>query len=198
MSSSETGVDDELAVDAGNAHLAYRTAEGQVGGSESGGGCKACEGVGLGVLVGADEAHLHEHLKMEIIRPQGADGPVDETGYEDLVIRGFAFTLQKTSGETPGGIILFTIIHCEGHEVCALLYFLGCTYGGEHHGASHFDNGRTVRLLGEFAGLDFDHAAVREFDLFVDDVHFYCFLYVFLLKKRMAPPLGATPCVFLL
>ena len=39
------------------------------------------------------------------------------------------------------------------------------------------------RLLGEFAGLDFDHAAVRELDFLVDNVHFIVFLNVFLLKK---------------
>ena len=95
----ESGVDYKLTVDTGHAHFADRASEGEIGSCERCGCGEACQGVGLNVLLGADEAHLHKNFQMEIIRPQGADGPVYETGDEHLVVRGLAFTLEEASGE---------------------------------------------------------------------------------------------------
>ncbi len=46
----EAGVDDEFAVDAGNAHLAHWTAEGEVAGCECCRSCKSCKSIGLDIL----------------------------------------------------------------------------------------------------------------------------------------------------
>ena len=145
-------------------------------------GCGCCQtgqSVGLGVLVSGNKAEIDENLEMEIVRPQGPDGTVYETCDEDLVVGGFALALHETAGIPSRGEILLTVVYRKGHEIGALLDFLGCADGGEDHCASHLHDSRTVRLLGEFSGLDLDHAAVRELDLFRDNVH-YCFLYVFI------------------
>ena len=178
----ETGVDDELTLHAGHAHLGNGTAERQVGGGEGGGSGQAGEGVGLGVLVRGNEGQVDEYLQVEVLRPQGTDGAVHQAGDEDLVVRRFALALHETAGIAACGEIFLPVVHGEGHEVGALLDFLRCADGGEDHRASHLHDSGTVRLLGEFSGLDLDHAAVRELDLFRDNVH-YCFLYVFITAR---------------
>ena len=175
----ETGIDHELAVDAGDTDLGNRTAEGQVGGGEGGGGGQAGEGVGLDVLLRGDEHDVHEDLEMEVIRPEGADRTVHQAGDEHLVIGGTALALEETAGETAGRIILFTIIYGEGHEVGTLLDFLRAGDSGEQHRAAHLHHRGTGGLLGQFAGLDLDHPTVGQFDLLVDDVHLFYFCYVF-------------------
>ena len=204
----EAGVNDEFAIDAGHADFRDRAAERQVGSGEGCGSSQAGECIGLGVLVSGDKAEVDEHLEVEIVRPERPDGTVDKTGDEDLVVRGLALALHEAAGIPSRGEILLTVVHREGHEIGALLDFLGCADGGEDHGASHLHDSRTVRLLGEFSGLDLDHAAVRELDLFRDNVH-YCFLYVFitagkrtvrvpdLSKKRGGLPMESFPLVFL-
>ncbi len=174
----ETGVDHELAVDAGDADLGDRTAERQVGGGEGAGSGEAGEGVGLDILLRGDEVDVHEDLEMEVIRPQGTDGTVHEAGDEHLVVRGTALALEETAREPAGGIILFTIIYGEGHEVGTLLDFLRAGDGGEQHRASHLHHRGTGGLLGQFSGLDLDDPTVGQLDLLLDDVHLFCFCYV--------------------
>ena len=195
----EVRVDDEFTANAAHAHLGNRTAERQVGGGKGAGGGQAGEGIRLDVLLGGDQTDVYENFQVEIIRPQRADGTVHQAGDEHLVVGGLALALQEAAGETPCGIVLLTVVHGEGHEIGAFLYFFGTGHGGEDHRSSHLDNGGAGGLLGQFAGLDLDHAAVREFDCFLDYVH-YCFsiasLYVFFIKKGMVPP-GNHPSFFL-
>ena len=175
----ETGIDDELAVDAGDAHFGDRAAERQVGGGEGGGGGEAGEGVGLDVLLRGDEVDVHEDLEMEVIRPQGTDRTVHEAGDQHLVVRGAAFALEETARKPAGGIILFAIIYGEGHEIGSLLDFLRAGDGGEEHGATHLHHRGTGGLLGQLSGLDLDDPTVGQLDLLVDDVHWFYFCYVF-------------------
>ncbi len=127
---------------------------------------------------------------MEIIRPKGTDGPVYKAGHQHLIVGGLAFALEETAGEAACGIILFPVIYGEGHEVGTLFYFFRSAYCGQQHCATHLYDCGTVCLLGKFAGFDFNHAAVRELDLFVDDVH-YCFLLRLL--KKDGSPIGSHP-----
>ena len=173
----EVGVDDELSVDAGDAHLGDRAAERQVGGGEGGGGGQAGQGIRLDVLLRGDQHNVHEDLEMEVIRPQRTDRTVHKAGDEHLVVRRTALALEETARETAGGIILFTIIYGEGHKVGSLLDFLRAGDGGEQHRATHLHHGGSGGLLGQFAGFDLDHPTVGQFDLLVDDVHCY-FCYV--------------------
>ena len=156
----ETGVDDEFTVDAGYANLAHGTAEGQVAGGKGGRCGQTGKGIRLDVFLCRDEHYIHKDLQVEVLRPQRADGTVHKTGDEHLIVRGAAFALEETSGETAGGIVFFTIIHGEGHEVRTLFHLRGAGDGGEQHGATHFHNGRTGSLFGEFSGFDLDYPTV--------------------------------------
>ena len=184
----EPGIDDKLAVDTCHADLGYGTAERQVAGSKGRRCGQAGKSVGLSVLIGRDKAHIYEYFQVEILGPQRAQGPVDKACDQNLVVRRFAFPLEEAAGKASCGIILLSVIHCEGHEIGALFNFFCSANCGEQHGAAHFYDCGTVGLLGKLAGFDFDHAAVRELDFFVDNVH-YCFLYVFLLCGFSGVPL---------
>ena len=168
---AEGRVDDPLAVDPCDADFGDGTAEGQVGSGEGAGGGQAGEGVGLDVLLGGNQADVDEDFQVEIIRPQRADGAVDQTGDEHLVVGGTAFALEETSGETAGGIVLFAVVYGKGHEISAFLDLFGACDGGQEHGATHLDDGRTVGLLGKFAGFDLDDPSVGQRDLLSNDVH---------------------------
>ena len=74
----EVRVDHELAVYPAHAYLGDRASERKVGCREGAGGSKACERIGLDVVLGRDEGYVHEHLEVEVIRPEGTDRPVYE------------------------------------------------------------------------------------------------------------------------
>ena len=156
----KAGIDHELPVDAGDTDLGNGTAERQVGGREGAGGGQAGEGVGLDVLLRGDEVDIHEDLQVEVIRPQGADRPVDQTGDEHLVVGGTAFTLEESAGEAACRIVLLAVVHGKRHEIRAFFHFFGTGDGGEQHGAAHFHHGGTGGLLGQLAGFDLDYPTV--------------------------------------
>ena len=113
---------------------------------------------------------------MEIVGEEGTQGTVDQTGDEDLMLRGTGLALEETAGEATHGGVFFLIVNGERHEVNVLSHFFLGANGSQEHRVVHADHGSTVGLLGQLAGLDFNHAAVAEIEFFSDNVHFfYCF-----------------------
>ena len=170
----ESGVDHELAVDAADADLVDGTSEREVAGREGARRRKACKGIRLDVFLSRDKGNVDEHFRVEIIRPERPDGAVDQAADEDLIVARLAFPLHKTAGEASCGIILFFVVYGEGHKVGAFLHFRSGCHGGEKHSATHLHDSGSGGLLGQFAGLDLNHAAIREFDLLVDYIHSNC------------------------
>ena len=97
---------------------------------------------------------------MEIVREERTEGPVDKAGDQNLIIRGLAFPFHESAGEASRSIILFLVVYLEGKEIHVVSDFRGTCYSREEHRSSHLDYYGTVRLLGEFAGLDLDYPTV--------------------------------------
>ena len=104
-------------------------------------------------------------LQVEVIGPEGTDGAVHKAGYENLIVAGTALPLEEASGEAPGGVVFFTVVNGKGHEVGAFLNLFCASYCGQEHGASHLNHCASGGLLGQFAGFDFNHSAVRQGDV---------------------------------
>ena len=178
----ESRVDYELAVDTAYANLGDRAFERQVRGGQGAGCGKSGKRVRLYVLLSGDQGDIHEGLEVVVRWPERPDRTVDETGDKNLIIRGFSFSLHKSARETACGIILFLVVNGQRHEIRTLLDFLCCADRCQKHRASHLYHCGAIRLLGQFTGLDFNHPSVRQFDLFVYDIHLFLF--------SPPPPLG--------
>ena len=156
----ERRIDLELSVDPGDAYLGDRTEERKVAARESCRCSKSCESIRLDVLFGRDEPDVDEYCKVEIIREQRPEGPVDETCDKYFVIGGLALPLHETARKTSCGIKLFLVIHLEWKEVCVFCRFFCACNSGKEHRASHLYHCRTVCLLGNLTGFDFDYPTV--------------------------------------
>ena len=164
------GVDDVLAVEVAHAHLANGAVEGNVAHGEGRSSGQGGQLVGHGVVVTTDKGDVHLHLGVEVVGEKGTQGAVDQTGDEDLMLRGACLALEETAGEATHGGVFFLVVNGERHEVDVLAHLALGAYGGQKHRVVHADNGSAVGLFGQLAGLDFDHAAV---------VVFYCFLLLY-------------------
>ena len=169
----EGRVDYKLSADAANANLTYRTAERQVGSCECAGSSEACKCVRLNILLCRNKCYIYKYFEVEITWPERADRTVNKAADENLVVACLSFPLHKSAREASCGIEFLLIIHCKWHEVSTFLDFLRSANRGEEHSASHLYYCGTVCLLGKFTGFDFNHAAIREFNLLVNYVH-YC------------------------
>ncbi len=182
------GVDDILAVEVAHAHLADGTVEGDVADGEGRSGSQSGQLVGHGVFIAADKGDADLHLGVEVVGEEGTQGTVDQTGDENLMLRGTGLALEETAGEATHGGVFFLIVNGEGHEVDVLAHLFLRADGGQKHCVVHADNGSAVGLFGQLTGLDFDHAAIAEIELFSDNVH--CFL---LFSITLPQPQGPSP-----
>ena len=106
----EGGVDDVFVTDEGDANLGDRAVERDVGHADGSRGGQSCKGIGSHVLLCGEQVHLHDGLGMVVIREQGTQGAVDQTGDKHLVVGGLGFTLEETTGELAGGIVFFAVV----------------------------------------------------------------------------------------
>ena len=173
------GVDDILAVEVAHAHLADGTVEGDVADGEGRSGSQSGQLVGHGVFIAADKGDADLHLGVEVVGEEGTQGTVDQTGDENLMLRGTGLALEETAGEAAHGGVFFLVVDGEGHEVDVLAHLLLRADGSQEHRVVHADNGSAVGLFGQLAGLDFDHAAVAEVETLSDNVFVHVFFIVF-------------------
>ena len=112
--------------------------------------------------------HIYPLMKVQYyVNPENADltgielsRVLEKNMDEHFVVTGTALPLKEPTGETAGGIILFAVIHGEGHEVRTFFHLSGAGNGGKQHGATHFHNSGAGGLLGQFSGLDLDYPTV--------------------------------------
>ena len=143
----EGGIDHQLAVNAGNAHLGDRAGERHVRYGQRRRSGQSGQRVGHNVLVGRDEVDLYEYLGVEIRREQRAQRAVDQSRNQDFVIRRAGLTLEEASGETArSGVFLF-VFDRQRHEIAVGFGLLGGNYGGQQHRVPLFHNDRPVGLL---------------------------------------------------
>ena len=183
----ESGVDDEITVDAGHTHLRNRTVEGNIGASQGGRGGKTGEGVGHVYTVGAEERDVDIHLGVIVGGEEGAEGTIHQARGKDLVVAGTAFALGETTGEASHGRVLFFVVTLQRHEIGAGYSVFGTANGSEKHGVVHAQHHCAVGLLRELTGLDADGASVRQRDCFGNNVHLITCNRV--MRKRGGMPL---------
>jgi len=150
----EGGVDDKLAVDASHTNLRNRIVKRNVGTSHSCGGGKTGQCVGLVHAIGGEEHHLHINLAVIVRREERAQGTVDQTGDEDLLIAGFALTLSESARETACSTVLLTIVYLQRHEICSRNCLFGCANGSKQYGVAHTQDSSAISLLRNLSGFN--------------------------------------------
>ena len=105
---------------------------------------------------------------MVIAGEKRTEHAVNQTGCEDFIVRGTAFTLEEAAGEASERGEFFLVFNLKGHKVHALAGILGRHYSGKEHRVAHAHFNRSIGLLGQLASLDCDLAAIRKFDGFLD------------------------------
>ena len=114
-------VDDELVVDDADADRADRAVEGDVRERERAAGAVDAEDVGVVLLVGRVDERDDLRLVAEGLREQRADGAVDLTGGQDLLLGGAAFALDEAAGDAPAGVGELAVFNGQREEVDAFL-----------------------------------------------------------------------------
>ena len=168
---AEGGVDDELTVDAGHANLRDGTLEGDIADSQSGRGCKACQGIGHVLTIGREEDYVDIHFSVIVAGEKGTQSAVHQTASENLVVVGLTLTLRETAGETSGCEILLSVLYLQGHEICTGNGIFGGTNGGQEHRVVHAEHHGSIGLFGQFPGLDADGSSIRQLDCLCNYVH---------------------------
>ncbi len=118
---------------------------------------------------------------MVVVGEKGAEYAVDQTCGEHFIVACAAFAFEETAGETAGCRKFLFVFNLQGHKINTLSCFLGRDNRGQEHGVAHANLNRSIRLLGQLAGLDGNFPAVRQRDGFLKDIH-KCLLYLFFLE----------------
>ena len=149
-------VDDQPAVDAADAHGAHRAQERHR--REHQRRRRAVDGQDVvGVhLVGRERGHDDLDLVLVALRPQRPDRPVDHAGRQDRLLSRASLALEESARDLAGGVGLLLDVDREREEVRPLTTLGPADRGGEHHGAFLLHQDRSVRLLGDGAGLEAD------------------------------------------
>ena len=108
---------------------------------------------------------------MIVAGEERAQGAVHETACEDFVIVGLALTLGESTGESAGCIILLSVLHLQGHEVCSGNGIFCGANGGQEHGVVHAQHDGSIGLFGQFPGLDADGSSIRQLDCLSNYIH---------------------------
>ena len=184
-------VDDELAIDAADAHGADRAGERDVGKAEGGGGAVHREDVGVVFTIGAEQDGDDLGVVEIAFREERPQRAVGHAAGEDFLFGGAAFAFEVTTGENAGGGGFFLVFHGEREPGLAGFHLGGGDGGDEDDGVTAADGDGTVGEFGKFAGFDRDRIGsdvARE----CMDVH-YCFLSSFLLFFSAYSPHGGMP-----
>ena len=158
------GVHHELSIHAAHAHLGNRALEGDVGNGDSGRSCETCEAVGQEVLVAGNQGYNDLGFSVEILREEGTDGAIDQTGDENLILGRACLAFEETAGETTHGTVFFLVFHLKGHEISAFNGLFFATHGCEQHGVAHGDDSSAVGLLRQLAGFNRNHTTVTDIE----------------------------------
>ena len=122
--SRERRVDDELVLDAADAHGADRAVERDLAEVEGRRGAERGEHV-VGVLEVDGQHGGHDvDLVHEALREQRPDGPVDLARREDGLLAGPRLALDEAAGDLAGGVVPLLDIDREGEEILPLAAFV--------------------------------------------------------------------------
>jgi hypothetical protein len=188
-------VDDELAVDAADAHRADRAGEGDVGQAEGGGGAVHREHVGVVLTIGAEQDGDDLGVVEITLREERPQRAVGHAAGEDFLFGGAAFALEVTTGENAGGGGFFLVFHGEREPGLAGLHLGGGNGGDQDDGVTAADGDGTVGEFGKFAGFD-RHRVGSDLDRSGMDVHFFFLFFFFQCGRARAAGLPGGHSVF--
>ncbi|OAV66016.1 hypothetical protein Barb6_02699 [Bacteroidales bacterium Barb6] len=156
----ESGIDNELAVDACNAHFRDRPVERNVGNSQSGGGSQSGKRIRHVFAVGREQYDIYKNLSMIVVRKERAQGTINQTGRKNFIVGSPAFPPRETAGETSESGELFLVLHLQRHKVCPRICLFGSRHGGKQYSVVHSNGNRTVGLFRQFPCFDGDRSPV--------------------------------------
>ena len=147
-------VDDQLALDARDAHRADRPEERERRDRERGGGAVDGEDVVRHDHVGRQHGADDLHLVLEALRPERPDRAVDHARGERRALGGAALALEEAARDLAGGVHPLLDVDRQGEEVRVGTRVLPPDRGREDHRVPAADDDRAVRLLCELARLE--------------------------------------------
>src|SRR3990170_3043860 len=153
-------VDDELTVDAADAHGADGTLEGDLADRQRGRGGDGADDVGVVLLVGGEDREYDMHVVLVARREQRPDGPVGEAGGEDGRFRGARLALDEAARDLARGVHPLLEVDREREEVEARAG-LRAVGRAEHERVTVTDGDRAARQPGELACLDGQRATTE-------------------------------------
>ncbi len=112
-------------------------------------------GEDLGHILAVNGQHGHRNLDFVqvIFRKKRPNGPVDQTGGQDLLFGGASFALEKTAGDLPRGISAFAIIHGQRKKITDFLLVASGDHGRQDHRSAALREDGAMGLLGHTAGF---------------------------------------------
>ena len=150
----ERRVDDQLALDPGDAHRTDRPEERQRRDRERRRGAVDREDVVRHDHVGREDGADHLHLVLEALRPERPDRAVDHARGQRRALRGAPLALEEAAGNLPGRVHPLLDVDRQGEEVRVGTRVRASDRRREDHGLAAADDDRAVRLLGELARLE--------------------------------------------
>ena len=97
---------------------------------------------------------------MVVFRKKRTQYTVYKTHDQDLFVVRASFSLQESSGETPGGCKFLAVFDRQGEEVHAFACVVVGNDSGQKHGVAAANDHRALGLAGQFARLNGDGPAV--------------------------------------
>jgi len=144
-----SGVQQELAVDAADAHGADGAKERQFAEHEGRGGGIDAEDVALMFAIHGEQGVVDLDLVVEAFGEEGPNRAVGHARREDFLLGGASFALEVAAGEASRRVEPFAVFHLQREEINAFARLLGVGDGGEHHGFAELAGGLSGRLAGQ-------------------------------------------------
>ena len=150
------GVDDELAVDATDAHGSDGSSERNVRNAQGGGGAVDRKDVGVVLAIGAQEECDDLCVVKVALRKERAQRTIGHARREDFLFGGTALAFEISAGEFANGGGFFFVFDGEREEVLAFLDGSGRDGGDDDDGVAAANGYGSVGEFGEFAGFKND------------------------------------------
>ncbi len=147
------GVDHQLSVHIADLQRAHRTAPGDVGDCQGGGGADEGGNFRGAVVVHAHDGTHNRHVVAEVAGEQGTDWPVNDAAGENTLLAGTPLPAEEAAGDTAHGVHLLLKVHAEGEEVDAVPRAGGGGGRDQDSGLAVCDHHGGVGQLGDLAGL---------------------------------------------
>ena len=145
-------VDHQLAIHTSYTNFGNRSVERNITHGNSGRCCQSCQTIRHRLGIARIQCYLHESLGMVIIREQGTQRAVYQTGYQNLVIGTSSLPASKSSRETSQRSELFFIIG-QRHKVHVRTCILCRNNRSQKHRIAHLQHNSPIGLFGELSGL---------------------------------------------